>query len=231
MPDSRSPFRARRWPASLAALGLCTACTLPRPPEPPPVVEAAAPASAPASAVVAAPPPPPPPPAAAPSPQDLTDVASRRVLAYHDQLRMLSGPDLAGEVARLNAQLPGNVATSSPGIALEFALALAQTRNPGDLQRAIGIVDQIVRSSAPELLPWQPLARLLATRFGEQRRVEDQLERQGQQLRESQRNVQQLNEKLEALKAIERSLNNRAPAAGAPAPPATAPAPAAPKTP
>jgi hypothetical protein len=153
------------------------------------------------------------------------------VLAYHDQLRLLSGPDLAVEVARLNAQLPGGVAATSPGVALEFALALAQTRNPGDLQRAIGLVDQIARSGAPELLPWQPLARLLATRLAEQRRVEEQLERQNQQLRESQRNVQQLNEKLEALKAIERSLNNRVPAAGAPAPPATAPAPAAPKTP
>ena len=115
--------------------------------------------------------------------------------------------------------------TGWPATALELALALAQTRNPGDLARAISLVDPVVRSAAPDFQPWQPVARLIAVRLAEQRRLEEQLERQAQQLRESQRNVQQLNEKLEALKAIERSLTNRAPAPAAPAP---APAPRVP---
>jgi len=96
---------------------------------------------------------------------------------------------------------------------------LAQTRNSADTARALGLVEPIARNPTPEQQPWQALARLLHARIAEQRRLEDQLERQGAQLRESQRSVQQLNEKLEALKAIERSLNNRAaPAASAPAP-------------
>ena len=66
-----------------------------------------------------------------------------------------------------------------------------------------------------------PLARLLAARYGEQRRIEDLLEKQNQQTREVQRRLDQTNERLEALKAIERSLTSRPPA---PAPAASAPA-------
>ena len=47
----------------------------------------------------------------------------------------------------------------------------------------------------------------------EQRRLEDSLERQSQQLREHQRRIDQLNERLEAMRAIERSLTTRPPAA------------------
>ena len=46
----------------------------------------------------------------------------------------------------------------------------------------------------------------------EQRKLEEALDRQAQQLREQQRRIEQLNERLEAMRAIERSLNNRAPA-------------------
>ena len=52
----------------------------------------------------------------------------------------------------------------------------------------------------------------------EQRRVEEQLEKQTQQTREVQRRLDQTNERLEALKAIERSLTSRSPAPAASAP-------------
>jgi len=225
MSDSRLvvsdlPRRLARLAACVvaAAAGGCamappTEAPLPASTAPPPVVQAPPPAE---------PPPPPPPPA--PSPQERADVATRRILAYQEQVRPLAGAELAAEIGRLNNQLPANQGAAWPGTALELALALAQTRNPGDLARAIGLVDPVVRSAAPDFQPWQPVARLIAARLAEQRRLEEQLERQAQQLRESQRNVQQLNEKLEALKAIERSLTNRAPPPpAAPAPPATAP--------
>jgi hypothetical protein len=165
-------------------------------------------------------PPPPPPPPPAPSPQERADAATRRILAYQEQVRPLAGAELAAEIGRLNNQLPANQGAGWPATALELALALAQTRNPGDLARALSLVDPVVRSAAPDFQPWQPVARLIGVRLAEQRRLEEQLERQAQQLRESQRNVQQLNEKLEALKAIERSLTNRAPPPAAPAAPA-----------
>jgi hypothetical protein len=131
------------------------------------------------------------------------DLVSRRLLAYHDQLRALSPGDLIQEIARLSA-LP-----VAPDISLELALALMQTRNGGELNRAIGLVDPLIKGNLPEQRQWQPFARLLLARLLELRRLEDLLDKRSQELRDSQREVRQLNEKLEALKAIERSLAPR----------------------
>jgi hypothetical protein len=60
--------------------------------------------------------------------------------------------------------------------------------------------------------------------MAEQRRLEDQLEKGAAQRRDQQRTLQQLNEKLEALKAIERSMTARPPGAN-PLPAATSVAP------
>lgn len=147
--------------------------------------------------------------------------------------------ELAREQSRLDATRQGEPgdADTSAGSALELALVLAQSRQSGDLARALGLVEPLTR---PGALPrWQPLARLLHVRLAEQRRLEEQTERQALQLREQQRRLDQLASQLEALKAIERSLSNRAPpAAGAastpPTPsagPAPAPSPAPARTP
>jgi len=188
--------------AGTAALWLAACSTL-QPPPPPPVAPPPAPPP-----VVAPPPPPPPPPPVVPQ-VDPADAAARRLLAYHEQLRQFTPAELAQEVTRLNAMISANASAVSPSMVLELALALAQTRNNGDLARAVTVLDPLVRSSAPELAPWQPLARLLMARLADQRRLEEQLERQSAQLRDAQRNLQQTTEKLEALKAIERSLNAR----------------------
>jgi hypothetical protein len=143
------------------------------------------------------------------APQDLVkpeDQIARRLLAYHEQVRLMAPADLAGEITRLNAALAAVEAASPPDILLDLSLALAQQHNPGDLARAAGLLDPLTQAATPELLPWQPLARLLAGRIAEQRRLDDQVERQSAQLRDTQRNMQQLTEKLEALKAIERSM-------------------------
>jgi hypothetical protein len=154
------------------------------------------------------------------------DVASRHLLGYQERLLQLSPGDLAQEVARLGD------GSASPQAAMDLALALGHTRGPGDLQRAQQLLDQVLRNSTPQAQPWHSLARLLQARFAEQRRAEEQTERLNAQLRDQQRDnqrkVDQLNEKLEALKNIERSLNNRPPPGPTPlpAPPAPAPRPA-----
>lgn len=208
---------SRRILRALGVLGLCgllTACgTLPAAPPvasaPPvdarPVAVAASPPAQPVPSAHAASAPPPAPPALRP---DFADAAARRLLAYQEQLRQLPAGELGAELARQNAALAAS--GNAPAVALELSLVLAQTRNPADTQRALALLDPIARTPTPEQQPWQGLARLLLVRLVEQRRLEEQLERQAGQLRESQRNVQQLNEKLEALKAIERSLNSRA---------------------
>lgn len=144
--------------------------------------------------------------------RDPVDQANRHVLEYAERLRRMSLPELQQEIVRLNESPVTPVST------LELALVFGQTRIPGDLPKAIALLESLTRSTEPDAAPWQPMARMTLARFLDLRRLEEQVDRQHLQLRESQRRIGQLNEKLEALKAIERSLAPR---------PAPAPAPAA----
>ena len=120
-------------------------------------------------------------------------------LAYADKVRPLGGAELNAEITR--AGDPGD----SPPAQMQLALLLAQTRVPADLVRALGLLQRVMSNPSPEAQPLQPLARALAARYVEQRRVEDDRDKQVQQLRESQRRIDQLNDRIEALRAIERS--------------------------
>jgi hypothetical protein len=135
------------------------------------------------------------------------DVAARHLLAYEDQLTPMNPADLAQELARAGD------GSASPQAAMDLALLLSHTRGSGDLARAMALLDQVQRDPSVAARPWHGLARLLLFRAIEQRRAEEQIERLNQQLRDvqrdNQRKLDQLNEKLEALKAIERSINNR----------------------
>lgn len=133
------------------------------------------------------------------------------LLAYADQIRPLQGPDLAQEISRFTE-------LSEPVDQMKLAIALVQTRQLYDLVRAQDLLQKVIANSSARAL--HPLARTLAARFAEQRRVEDQLDRQGSQLRDAQRRLEQTNDKLDALKEIERSLTVRpgaSPAAPSPA--------------
>ena len=226
---SSLPFRRRRparASAPLLALGALFAATLPACTVLPPWLGGApAPAAAlpapPPPPTVTAPAPPPPPPALRPVEAEPRAPATQMqpqapgplgsMLAHADRVRGLSAAELSAEIARLN-----EAATASgghPAMLMQQALALAQTRNPADLARALGLVQRVAADGSDAGRPLQPLARLLAARYQEQRRVEDERDRQGQQFREAQRRIDQLNDRLEALRAIERSFGRPAPAA------------------
>ena len=132
------------------------------------------------------------------------------LLAYADRVRALPAPDLFREIARL-----GNPAT--PAEQLQLALSLSQLHQAAELARAQELITRILNNPSALAQPLQPLARLLAARYADQRRLEDQLEKQIQQTRDVQRRLEQTRERLEAIKAIERSLTSRPPAAAAPA--------------
>ena len=133
----------------------------------------------------------------------------------------MSAIELAREIARREPP-------ADAGAAVELAMALLQARSlaqaaglpaNGEYARVSALLDPVVRAPSP----WQGAARLLQARAAEQRRLEDQLDKLQQQLREQQRRNEQLAAQIEALRAIERSLGGtRAPTAPAPAP---APAP------
>ncbi|MDI1260145.1 hypothetical protein [Aquabacterium sp.] len=147
------------------------------------------------------------------------DTAARHLLAYQESLAKLTPPDLSRELTRLGD------GASSVQATMDLALALGYTRANGDLAKAQSLLDQVIGNPSMEAQAWHGLARLLSSRYAEQRRAEEQTERVNQQLRDAQkdnqRKLDQLNEKLEALKSIERSLNSRTtPAPG----PATLPA-------
>ena len=135
--------------------------------------------------------------------------AVMRLLTYADRVRSLTPAELGPELSRLSD-------ARSPGEHMQQALALAQLRQTPDLIRAQDLLTRVLANASPEAMAYHPLARLLATRFGEQRRFEDLLDKQVQQTRETQRRLDQTAERLEALKAIERSLGARVPAMAAP---------------
>ncbi len=181
----------------------------------PPAPQTAAPqAAVPPSQAMIEPPPEPvtapvPPPAPAPSllltPND-GDVAAQ--LEQGERLRSLNPAELQAHIAALGD--PGN----DPARQMQLALALAHTHQPPDTARALGLLQRVIQHPAPESAELKPLARVLASRLMDQRRLEDTVERQAQQLRESARRIEQLNERLEAMRAIERSLMPRPPAPG-----------------
>lgn len=197
---------------------LLAACAAPPSPPPEPI------------AVQPPPPPPPPPPPVqpveaepmAPATQpalvfaQLTQGPVAALLGYADKVRPLGGNELANEISRLGE--PGE----QPLVQMQLALLLSQTRAPADLARALGLVQRVIANQASEAQPLHPLARLLAARYQEQRRVEDERDRQAQQVRDSQRRIDQLSDRIEALRAIERSFSRP----NSPPPPI---APAAPK--
>ena len=135
----------------------------------------------------------------------------RDTLAYADRTLSASSTELARETARLS-----DLDENKPSRAMRLALVLAQTRQPADTARALGLVQRTLTNPAAQDL--HPLARLLEARLTQQRRLEEQLERQTQQLRDAQRRNDQLSERLEAVRAIERSLTTR-PTPAAPATP------------
>ncbi len=210
LPTLRPAHWAARW--GLAASCLCAAwltgcATAPTPPNAAPVTAAHAveAAAEPATA--------PPAPLAAESDEPTTPPKDllRDTLAYADRTLGASTTDLARETARLS-----ELDESKPSRALRLALVLAQTRQPVDTARALGLVQRTLANPAAQEL--HPLARLLEARLTQQRRLEDQLDRQTQQLRDAQRRNDQLSERLEAVRAIERSLTTR-PTPAAPATP------------
>lgn len=159
-------------------------------------------------------------PEAPPAPPPVPDGVAR-MLAYAERVRQMQPAELSQEATRLAA--PADAA--APGNQLQLSLVLSQLRQLPELIRAQELLGRVLANASPDAQALHPLARLLAFRYGEQRRLEEQLDKERQQTRDVQRRLDQTNERLEALKAIERSLTTRPPA---PPVPAAAPVPAAP---
>lgn len=138
---------------------------------------------------------------------DPANAAARHIVFYHAALLQLNAADLTRELGKHGD------GRASAQQTVDLALVLGLIRAPGDLQRAQNLLKQVVANPHTETQAWKDPAQLLLSRYTEQRQLEEQVERLNQQLRDTQRDHQrkldQLNDKLEALKSIERSLTSR----------------------
>lgn len=207
MPNESSPALA---PALVLLMALAGCAAAPAAPEAPPMRALVLP-HPPAPEAAAAPAPPP---VATPARATQASVPpADAVLAYADRLRALPAAEVAQEIQRLGET------SFTPVRAMQLALALGQSRNGANAARAQSLLQRLLAQQDAEALALHPLARLLAAQLAEQRRADENAERQAQQLREAQRRIDQLNDRLEAVRAIERSLPTRPrgePAAPAP---------------
>lgn len=103
--------------------------------------------------------------------------------------------------ARAEASARSRRATGDPCPALQQAIQLGQARPP-ELARASNLLESVMKSTHPDAARLASLARLLHEQYNERLRLE-------QQLREAQRRGDELQEKIDALTAIERSLPAR----------------------
>lgn len=144
-----------------------------------------------------------------PAPVEVPGVLA--ALAFYQSLQRMPTAEMTRERTVLASQSNG------PANQLRLAMVLGHPRGPLDLNRALILLDSILKSSDSAAQSLQPLARALADNYNERLRLDGQLDRQGMQLKESQRKVEEnqrkaleLQEKLNSLADIERSLAPRA---------------------
>lgn len=130
----------------------------------------------------------------------LEDTSPDAALAYSQGLSRLTPAELTRERTVLGA-LP-----QTPFNQVRMAMLLGHPRVQQDLARGHGMLEGVLKSTEPAAQTFHPLARQLADNYGERIKLEIQLERQGQQLKESQRKSAELQDKLDSLANIEKSL-------------------------
>ena len=97
----------------------------------------------------------------------------------------------------------------TPYTQLRLAMFLGHPRVLQDLGKGLALLDGVLKSNDPAAVPFHPLARLLADSYLERMKLEGQGEKLGQQLKDSQRKATELQEKLDGLANIERTLTPR----------------------
>ncbi|WP_374509095.1 hypothetical protein [Niveibacterium sp.] len=129
-------------------------------------------------------------------------------------------PLRAPDDSALQAALAFYAASQKPGAAvaparpqnplqqMQLAMQLGGGSNP-DYPRALAQLDAVMRSDAAQAQSLQPLARLLHDQYLARQRAEFAADRASASAREAQRRADALQDKIDALAEIERSLPNR----------------------
>lgn len=135
------------------------------------------------------------------------------LLDYYQRLRGLSALELGKEQNLLNQQA---TQPRSDAWLVQQALLQSVMHGPNDLSRSLVSLDSVLKNKEPANPSIRQLAVLLYSLLSEQKRLEDQNEKASAQLRDDQKQLETLaakhaalQDKLDGLKAIERSLLNR----------------------
>jgi hypothetical protein len=134
--------------------------------------------------------------------QHANETGAWKVLVYYQSLGRLTAGELARERTQLSA-LP-----QTPNTMIRQAMVIGHPRAGLETGKALALVDSVLKSADPAAAGLLPVARLLADHYTERLRLDAQLERQGAQLKESQRKATELQEKLDGLADIERTLTS-----------------------
>lgn len=129
-------------------------------------------------------------------------------LTYYQLLHRMTPQEIGRERIVL-AALP-----ASPALQVRLAILAAHPRGQNDLARALAHLEPVLKSTDPAAVSLHPLARLLTDQYSERQKLERQAETASQQLKDTQRRAGELQEKLDALTDIERSLPTRSRAGG-----------------
>ena len=143
--------------------------------------------------------------AAAPSAPPVTsdDAGPLPALAYYQMLQRMTPAQINRERQVLAALPP------TPNNQVRTAMVLGHPRGQQDLTKALALLEGVLKSADPAAPGLHPLARLLADNYAERQKLETQFEKQGQQLKDSQRKAVELQEKIDSLAEIERTLPQR----------------------
>ncbi|MBT0960201.1 hypothetical protein [Denitromonas iodatirespirans] len=133
------------------------------------------------------------------------DVTPRALLAYGRHVAELDAAGFARELKALDGQ------GSDPMSQMRLALLHAQPRADADLARAIGLLDKLMANRTPEAAALKPLARILHVQLSSRARLMAQNEALLADAQSGREAVADLQKKLDALTAIERTLKAPAP--------------------
>lgn len=145
---------------------------------------------------------PPPPPTSATEPY-----LNKLLLADINRIYALQNSALTDEIAQLSGH------TDEPS-RIKLALVLSRTHQVADSQRALDILKDIFNQASDSNNAWYLWAQLLYPLIEEQHKLNSQLAQQNRSLRDNARQIEDLTQKLNALRAIEESLSTRTAPAG-----------------
>lgn len=125
-----------------------------------------------------------------------------RVLEYYTRIWQLSGAALSKEQ---DTQRQAFASDKSDLVRIQLALALSVPNNThGDVARVVMLLDPLAKNAGTGSAPLRNLVLLLTTLVSDNRKLNDSVITLKQKLKEEQKETNALEQKLEALKSLEK---------------------------